>query len=112
MPKNIDNEHTDAELVQLAVRGDQGAFGQLYDRYAPLVRARSYDKMGNPEDAQELCQEVFLRAFTKLTTLQEASKFLSWRIASDQHCRTAAWGQAFALVVSVVEGGLKWWLPG
>lgn len=77
--KNIDST-TESELVKLAAGGDQVAFGRLYDRYAGLVRAQCYDRTGNLDDAQELCQEVFLRAYSKLDGLRDPAKFSSWLI--------------------------------
>ena len=41
------NEPTDADLVARVLSGDREAFGQLYDRYARLVRAVVYDVAGD-----------------------------------------------------------------
>jgi DNA-directed RNA polymerase specialized sigma24 family protein len=56
------SQRSDNELVQAAVAGDRAAYGTLYDRYAPLVRAVCYDHTRNLADAQDLAQDVFLRA--------------------------------------------------
>ena len=50
-------------LVLAVLAGDKAAYGKLYDRYAPLVRAVCYDEAGNLADSQDLAQDVFLRAY-------------------------------------------------
>jgi DNA-directed RNA polymerase specialized sigma24 family protein len=52
---------SDAELAKRAAGGDQTAAGEIYDRYAPLVRAVLLDAVSSQE-ANDLVQEVFLRA--------------------------------------------------
>ena len=72
---------TDKMLVRAVFAGDKSAYGQLYDRYAPLVRAVCYDAAGSLSDAQDLAQDVFLRAYDKLDTLREPGLFGRWIIA-------------------------------
>ena len=68
----------DAEQVHATLAGDKNAYGALYDRYAPLVRAVCYDHTGNVADAQDLAQDVFLRAYTRLDQLRQPESFGSW----------------------------------
>ena len=68
----------DAERVRAALAGDLRAYGDLYDRYARLIRAVCRDRIGNLDDAQDLCQEVFLRAHQNLTRLRDANRFAPW----------------------------------
>jgi RNA polymerase sigma-70 factor (ECF subfamily) len=72
---------SDKTLVRAVFAGDKNAYGQLYDRYAPLVRAVCYDAVGNLVDAQDLAQDVFMRAYDKLDTLREPGLFGRWIIA-------------------------------
>ena len=58
--------------------GDKAAYEKLYDRYAPLVRAVCYDMTGNLADAQDLAQDVFMRAYEKLEHLREPELFGRW----------------------------------
>ncbi len=58
--------------------GDKAAYEKLYDRYAPLVRAVCYDMTGNLADAQDLAQDVFMRAYEKLEYLRELGLFGRW----------------------------------
>jgi RNA polymerase sigma-70 factor, ECF subfamily len=68
----------DADLVHRTLRGDLETFGGLYDRYARLVRAVLWDATHDLSQAQDLTQEVFLRAFQRLPELREPAKFGAW----------------------------------
>jgi RNA polymerase sigma-70 factor (ECF subfamily) len=70
----------DATLVFRTLNGDKTAFGELYDRYARLVRAISYDSTQEVNRANDLTQEVFLRAYAKLSELKNADSFGSWLV--------------------------------
>lgn len=71
-------EKNDAELVQAAVKGDKNAYGLRYDRYVPLIRAICYDHTKHPADAQDLTQDVFLRAYERLGGLHRDDRFGPW----------------------------------
>ena len=68
----------DEMLVQAVFAGENTAYEKLYDRYAPLVRAICYDTTGNLADAQDLAQDVFMRAYEKLEHLREPGLFGRW----------------------------------
>jgi RNA polymerase sigma-70 factor, ECF subfamily len=68
----------DSELVRQTLAGDHEAFGQLYDRYARYVRAIVVDVARTSEAIDDCTQEVFLRAFRKLASLKDASRFGPW----------------------------------
>jgi RNA polymerase sigma-70 factor (ECF subfamily) len=70
----------DAPLVRESLRGNLGAFGTLYDRYARLIRAVCYDATGDLHHAEDLCQDVFLRAYRNLPALKEPNKFPGWLV--------------------------------
>lgn len=53
----------------------------LVDKYKGSVYGLAYAKLGNFHDAQDITQEVFLKAFRKLRTLKRWDKFLSWLYA-------------------------------
>lgn len=80
MPGSLHKHNTtrDAELVEQTIDGDRGSFAALYDSYAPLVRAICYDATGDLHTAQDLAQDVFVRAYTKLHTLKDPQKFGAW----------------------------------
>ncbi len=60
--------------------GEKGAYEKLYDRYAPLVRAICYDTTRNLTDAQDLAQDVFMRAYEKLDHLRNPDSFGNWLV--------------------------------
>ena len=55
-----------AALVRAAQRGDREAFGQLAERYQQTVYAIALRRLGNHAEAQEVCQEVFVKAIQKI----------------------------------------------
>ncbi len=68
----------DAEAVKRVRAGEHEAFAELYDRYARLVRCLSFDGTGNLSDANDLCQEIFMKAFRQLDNLREPGRFGYW----------------------------------
>jgi RNA polymerase sigma-70 factor (ECF subfamily) len=76
---------TDGQLVRLTLDGDRAAFDQLIKRYQRQAMAVSYRLLGNPQDAQEVTQNAFLKAFTSLGSLQKHDAFAGWlmRIVSN-----------------------------
>jgi RNA polymerase sigma-70 factor (ECF subfamily) len=72
---------TDDSLVRAVLNGDRTAFAQLYDRYAPLIRAICAETTGNLADAQDLAQEVFLRAYERLDELRQPERFGAWLVS-------------------------------
>ena len=71
---------SDKTLIRALFAGDKAAYEKLYDRYAPLVRAVCYDMTGNLADAQDLTQDVFMRAYEKLGHLRDPDRFGKWLI--------------------------------
>src|SRR6478736_4273648 len=65
-------------LVELARRGDRGAYGALVERFQPTVYALALARLRNPTEAQELAQEVFLHGMKKLPQLRDAACFAGW----------------------------------
>jgi len=68
------------ELLQATINGDRNAYGELYDRYAPLVRAICYDHTHHLADAQDLAHDVFLRAYERLGSLRKPESFGRWLV--------------------------------
>jgi len=71
--------------VTRAKAGDQAAFASLFARYERRIYAFSYRMMGNPDDAFDLTQETFLKAFRALDKTDEELNVNAWlhRIASN-----------------------------
>jgi RNA polymerase sigma-70 factor (ECF subfamily) len=79
---------SETALVRAVIAGDKTAYGILYDRYAPLVRAICHDHTGNLADAQDLTQDVFLRAYERLDRLRQPDRFGGWLVGIARHrCR-------------------------
>lgn len=75
------NTSDDAAWVKAALDGQQAAYARLYDRYGPLVRALCHDATRDLNQAQDLAQETFLRAFVKLPELRDSARFAPWLLA-------------------------------
>ena len=58
--------------------GDRDAFGQLAKRDQRAVYATAVRRLGNHAEAQEVCQEVLVRAMQKIWQLREPEAFGSW----------------------------------
>jgi RNA polymerase sigma-70 factor (ECF subfamily) len=76
---------SDKELIQAVFAGKKAAYEKLYDRYAPLVRAICYDTTRNLADAQDLAQDVFIRAYEKLGLLRDPDCFGKWVVGIARH---------------------------
>jgi len=69
---------TDEELVARSIRGDADSFNELILRWERPIFALAYRTIGREEDARDVCQETFLRAFRALPAFRGQSKFSSW----------------------------------
>ncbi len=70
--------HEIAYWVVEARRGNPEAFDQLVERFESTVFTIAMRRLRNRADAQELCQEVFLRVFDKLDQLDDPRCFAGW----------------------------------
>ena len=68
----------DEKLVSQTLAGDQDAFGVLVHKYQEMVYAYAFQKVRNEEDAQDITQEVFWRAYHHLYQLRQPHRFRSW----------------------------------
>ena len=69
---------TDEELVARSVGGDNESFNQLMLRWERPIYALAYRTIGREEEARDVCQETFLRAFRALPRFRGQAKFSSW----------------------------------
>jgi RNA polymerase sigma-70 factor (ECF subfamily) len=72
------SELTDEELVTGALLGRLSAFDELVRRFRPAVRLTAQRYAEDPEAAEDLSQEAFLRAFKALRQLAEPERFGAW----------------------------------
>ena len=66
------------ELVQRARKGDLGAYDELVRRYQERIYATVYHMTSNHEDANDLAQEAFIKAFQALKSFKGGSSFYTW----------------------------------
>jgi RNA polymerase sigma factor (sigma-70 family) len=71
----------DGHIIYQCLEGDSTAFGLLVDKYKASIYALAYSKLGNFHDAEDVTQEVFIKAYRKLKTLKNRDNFLAWLYA-------------------------------
>jgi RNA polymerase sigma-70 factor (ECF subfamily) len=71
-------ELSTAELVIAAQEGDSAAFGELVNRFERMVYSVCWQRLRNHAEAQEVAQDVFIKAFEKLFQLTEPAAFAGW----------------------------------
>lgn len=69
---------SDEQLVQAAQKGDMGAFEELVARHRDKIYARAYSMMRNEEEAIDLSQEAWVKAWQRLEQFQGDSSFPTW----------------------------------
>src|SRR6186997_455346 len=69
---------TDEELVASATAGDLDSFNQLVARWERPMYALAYRTLGREEEARDVVQEAFLRAYRALGGFKGEAKFSSW----------------------------------
>ena len=68
----------DLRLVNLAREGDLGAYDQLVKRYQERIYATLYNMTSNHEDANDLAQDAFIKAYKALKSFKGDSSFYTW----------------------------------
>lgn len=71
-------EETDIALVRRAREGEYAAFEELFDRYRTLVYRFAYQMTGRRDDAEDMVQEAFVRAYQNLHRYRDEAKFTTW----------------------------------
>jgi len=96
---------TDEDLVARATAGDLESFNQLVSRWERPIYALAYRTLGREEEARDVVQEAFLRAFRGLKGFKGEAKFSSWlyRITLNL-CRDWIRRERRAPLVQVPEG--------
>ncbi len=72
------HETGDAELASKAKRGNIDAFGELVERYKERAYMIALGFVGNPDDAMDLSQEAFVKAFKAIRTFKDGRDFYPW----------------------------------
>jgi RNA polymerase sigma-70 factor, ECF subfamily len=76
----------DEAVVKRAQGGDSSAFEEIFKRYRHKVFSLSYRMTGNPVEAEDLCQEIFLQVIRKIGSFEGRSSFSTWlyRVATNR----------------------------
>jgi RNA polymerase sigma-70 factor, ECF subfamily len=99
-----------AIVVRRAQAGDREAFGALVEQFQPTVYAIALRRLGNPNDALELTQDVFLHVLQRIDQLREPERFAGWlrqvavRMAINRATRRVA---PVSVETAVLEGAYE-----
>jgi len=69
---------TDTEIISKVLRGEQASFAQLVERYQNYVFTLVLRFTDSREDAEEISQDIFVKAFRSLADFRGESKFSTW----------------------------------
>ncbi len=106
---------TDVALVRKARDGDFRAFEQLFDRHRSLVYRFAYQMTSRRDDAEDVVQEAFVRAYQNLHRYRDEAKFTTWllRIVTNLCTDQARMSQRrSALEQQEAAGALDWMTNG
>jgi len=78
MNRKIDSATDDLELVRRSQKGDQEAFSELVTRFQKRVYHLVYGMLGNREDALDVTQEAFIKAYRGLQGFRGGGGFYTW----------------------------------
>lgn len=84
-------ELSDEKALKLAARGDQEAFGVLYERYVSRIYSYIYYRTGNQHDAEDLTARVFFRALRHVENYKDRGLPLSAWLYRIAHNLVANW---------------------
>jgi len=79
------NTTPDQELIAAVLAGNQQAFAMLVDRYKAMVFSVAYRITNNREDAEELAQSAFIKAYRSLADYRHQARFSTWLYTIVQH---------------------------
>ncbi len=106
---------SDVALVRRAREGDYEAFEQLFERYRALVYRFAYQMTSRRDDAEDVAQEAFVRAYQNLHRYRDEAKFTTWilrivtNLCTDQMRMTT---RRTALEQQEAAGALDWMTLG
>ena len=110
-------DEVESSLLQAGVAGDSEAFNQLFEPYRHELLLYGYRLLGSLQDAEDLVQEVGVRAWKKLATFEQRATFRTWlyRIATHLGCDLIETRQRRSLpqyAVSSTSPGVLTAMPG
>ena len=78
MNNKIESELADRHLVEKVLTGDESAFGSIIKNTERLVAQIVFKMINNPEDRKDIAQDIYLKAFNKLSGFKFQSKLSTW----------------------------------
>lgn len=74
----MQNKYSDTELINKVLGGDKAAYADLMKRHQRFVFTLALRFTKNREDAEEIAQDCFIKAYRSLNTFRNTSKFSTW----------------------------------
>jgi RNA polymerase sigma-70 factor (ECF subfamily) len=74
----MNTKTSDNELIQLVLQGQTAAYAELVERYRNFVFTIVLRYISSREDAEEVSQDIFVKAYRSLADFKGASKFSTW----------------------------------
>lgn len=71
-------ESTDQAIVERVIKGEIDAFGVLVDRYQDRIYSAVRNYVSNPDDAVDIAQDAFVKAYSKIRSFDAGSAFYTW----------------------------------
>lgn len=71
-------QHNDTQLIERILDGDTSGYAVLVERYKDLSFTIAYRILGRREDAEEVVQDAFVKAFRNLSSFRQKAKFSTW----------------------------------
>lgn len=72
------NDTPDAELITRVLGGDKNAYRPLVERYQQRLHAMVYGMVRDPEEARDIVQNAFIKAYQNLASFRIESSFYTW----------------------------------
>jgi RNA polymerase sigma factor (sigma-70 family) len=69
---------SDSEIISLVLKGDHNAYALLVERYKSYVFTLTFRFIKNREDAEEVSQDIFVKAYRSLADFRGTAKFSTW----------------------------------
>jgi len=76
--ENTNSSASDETLVRAAHQGDMSAFEELVTRHREKIFARAFSMLRNEDEALDLSQEAWVKAWQRLNQFQGGSSFVTW----------------------------------
>ena len=99
-------EPTESVLIARAQGGDLAAFDQLVLRHQQTVFAVAVRMLGDPDEAQDVAQDAFVRAFRAITTFRREAKLSTWLVSITMNlCRNRRrwWARRRRVIVASLD---------